>query len=175
MENFKIMVALRDPESIESLMELACQLAKGREKELTALHVVEIGPGLPLKVDEEILDQPGKQILSLAQCIASETFSKEIFTQLIRARHPREAIVGQAKDKGVDLLIIGYHQRHGYGLGEMFLGSTVKYVAEHAPCRVIVQVSPVVARAKDAAIVSASSRREKNSLDHKEQGSMSPI
>ena len=175
MENLKIMVALRDPESIESLMELACHMAKGTEKELTALHVVEIGPGLPLNVDEEILDQLGKQILSLAQCLASETFSKEIFTQLVRARHPREAIVGQAKDQGVDLLIIGYHQRHGYGLGEMFLGSTVKYVAEHAPCRVIVQVSPVNTRAREAAIVSASSGRNKNSLIHKEHGSTSPI
>jgi len=175
MENLKIMVALRDAESVESLMELACQMAKGAEKELTALHVVEIGPGLPLNVDGEILDRPGKQILSSAQCLASETFSKEIFTQLVRARHPREAIVGQAKDQGVDLLIIGYHQRHGYGLGEMFLGSTVKYVAEHAPCRVIVQVSPVNARAKDTTIVSTSSGRDKNNLDQKEHGSMSPI
>src|SRR4029077_6807787 len=96
MQNLKIMVALRDPESIEGLMELACCMAKGREKELTALHVGEIGPGLPLDVDEEILDQPGKRILSLAQCMASETFSKDIFTQLVRARHPREAIVAEA-------------------------------------------------------------------------------
>jgi len=175
MEMLKIMVALRDPESIESLMELACCMAKGREKELTALHVVEMGPGLPLNADDEILDQPGKKILSLARCIASETFSKDIFTQVVRARHPREAIVEEAKDQGVDLLIIGYHQRHGYGLGEMFLGSTVKYVAEHAPCRVIVQVPPVRARAKDAAIVSASSGRDKISLNHKELGSMNTI
>jgi nucleotide-binding universal stress UspA family protein len=175
MENLKVMVALRDPESIESLMELACCMAKEREKELTALHVVEIGPGLPLNSNEETLDQPGKQILSLAQCLASETFSKEIFTQLVRARHPREAIVDQAKDQGIDLLIIGYHRRHGYGLGEMFLGSTVKYVAENAPCRVIVQVSPVHARARDAAIVSASYGRDKDSLNHKELGSMSQI
>ena len=175
MENLKIMVALRDPESIESLMELACCMAKGREKELTALHVVEIGPGLPLDVDEEILDQPGKRILSLAQSVASETFSKDIFTQLVQARHPREAIIEEAKNQGIDLLIIGYHQRHGYGLGEMFLGSTVKYVAEHAPCRVIVLVPPVYSRAKDAAIVSASFGRDKKSLNHKELGSMSPI
>ena len=165
METRKIMVALRDPESIETLMELACQMAEGRDKELTAVHVVEIAPGLPLDADEEILDRPGKQILSLARCVASEKFSQEISTQLVRARHSREAIVGQAQDQGVDLLIIGYHQKHGYGLGEMFLGSTVKYVAEHAPCRVIVQVPPVNVRAREAAMVPGVARERQEQLE----------
>jgi|SRR5271169_2012960 len=145
----KVMVALRDPDSLGTLMELACRLAGGRDAELTALHVVEIGAGLPLNIESEILDRPGKQIISVARHLASGIFAKEVFVQQLRGRNAGETIVRQAHDQAIDLLVLGYHHKHG--LSEILLGSTVRYVAEHAPCRVIVQVQPAEARAKVAA------------------------
>jgi nucleotide-binding universal stress UspA family protein len=146
----KVMVALRDPDSLGTLMELACRLAGGRDAELTALHVVEIASGLPLDIESEILDRPGKQIVSVARDMASGIFAKEVFIEQVRGRNAGETIVRQAHDQAIDLLILGYHHKHG--LSEILLGSTVRYVAEHAPCRVIVQVQPAEVRAKVAAV-----------------------
>jgi nucleotide-binding universal stress UspA family protein len=138
MEEPKVMVALRDVETAGSLTKLGCQMANLMGTGLMAVHVVEVAAGLPLDAEDEILDRPGKQVLSLAQQIASNNFSMHITTQLLRARHAGEAIVGEAAEKNMELLVVGYHQNHG--LAETLLGSTVQYVSHHAPCKVLVQI-----------------------------------
>jgi nucleotide-binding universal stress UspA family protein len=138
MSRPRVIVALRDSESVEGLVKLACQITTGMDAELLALHVVEVTPGLPLDADAEVLDEPGKQIPARARQVASEGCARQMTTQLVRARHAGEAIVGEAKDRNAELLVMGYHGRHG--LGEILLGSTVQYVSHHAPCRVIVKI-----------------------------------
>jgi nucleotide-binding universal stress UspA family protein len=135
-------VAVRDPESVESLVRLACETAAGTGGKVTALHVVEIGPGLPLDADG-ILDDAGKEILDRAQR-AAETFGLAISKLLIRAREAGPAIVAEAEERGAELLVMGYHGSHG--LSEFLMGSTVKYVARHAQCRTIIQVVPPLIR-----------------------------
>jgi nucleotide-binding universal stress UspA family protein len=129
----KVMVALRDAEHVESLVKLACQLAAGNG--VIALHVVEVGMGVPLDANGEILDQPGSAILSRAQRVAS---GRQVFTRLARAREAGEAIVAAAKEEAADLLVLGYRRPHR--AGEILRGSTVRYVARHAPCNVIVEI-----------------------------------
>lgn len=136
----KVMVALRDEESVESLVTLACEVADGMDAELTALHVVEIPIVTPLEADDASLDRPGKQILARAERIALASFGRKLSHRLLRARRAGEAIVGELKESGIDTLVMGYHRPHT--LGEILLGSTVQYVVRHAPCRVIVQIPP---------------------------------
>lgn len=138
MEEPKVMVALRDAETAESLTKLGCQMASLMGTNLTALHVIEIAAGLPLDAEDDILERPGRQVLSLAQQAASNKFSMRISTELLKARHPGEAIVAEAEEKGIELLIIGYH--HNHRLAGKLLGSTVQYVSHHAPCKVLVQI-----------------------------------
>jgi len=144
MGKLTVIVALHDADSVDGLVKLACQISIGSDAELLALHVVEVTPGLPLDADAEVLDEPGKQILSRAREVASEACSRRMAVQLVRARHAGEAIVGEARDRRAELLVMGYHGRHG--LGEILLGSTVHYVSHRAPCRVIVQIPPLQAR-----------------------------
>ena len=67
MENLKVMVAVRDEESIDSLMKLACQMSGASGADLIALHVLEIAPALPLEAHSDFLEKPAQHILSLAR------------------------------------------------------------------------------------------------------------
>lgn len=134
----KVIVALRDEESVESLVTLACQLSQGMDAELIALHVVEVPLATPLDADE-ILNHPGKEILESAKKVG-ERFSRSITTQLLRAREAGEAIAGEAHDQGAELLVMGHHKPRPHPLGDLLLGSAVQYVARHAPCRVVIQI-----------------------------------
>jgi len=134
----KVMVALRDADSAESLVALACQVSGGMDAELIALHVVELPMATPIEADDEVLEQPGREILARAQRFASQRFAKELSTRLLRAHQVGEVIVGESQEHDVELLVMGYHQPHT--LGEILLGTTAQYVVRHAPCRVIVQI-----------------------------------
>jgi hypothetical protein len=83
-------VALCNTGHVNGLVKLACEMANGMGTDLVALHVVEVAPGLPLDADSEVLEGPGKQ--ALARRVASENFSKEISTRLVRARQAGQAI-----------------------------------------------------------------------------------
>jgi nucleotide-binding universal stress UspA family protein len=135
----QVMVAIASADSVESLTTLACQLADGMDAEVSALHVVEVPLLTPLDADEDALDHPGKELLAQAKCVA-ERFSRHLSTELVRAREVGETIVGEAKDQRVELLVLGHQQPRAHHLSEPLLGGTVRYVAHHAPCRVIVQI-----------------------------------
>jgi nucleotide-binding universal stress UspA family protein len=137
----KLMVALRERESVKSLMTLAIHLSKSMNAEIIALHVVEVPAATPLEAEEEILDRPGKEILAAAKQVAKR-FSTKLSTELLRAREAGEAIVGEARDQGVELLIVGHRGSHASALSELLLGSTAQYVAHHPPCRVLIQIPP---------------------------------
>lgn len=150
MEKPKVMVALRDTETAGSLTKLACQMASLAGTDVIALHVIEVPPGLPIDVMEPVFERPGQQVLSLARQIAFNNFSMRISTKLLKARKAGEAIVAEAIEEGIDLLVIGYH--HNHGLAEALLGSTVQHVTHHAPCRVLVQVPPPKSKAKPVVV-----------------------
>jgi APA family basic amino acid/polyamine antiporter len=137
----KVMVALRDRESVESLMALACQVASGMGADLMALHVVEVPMATPIEADDEILDRAGKEILLHAQKCVEGKFAGSFDTRLLRARQAGEAIVGEAQERGIECLVMG-HRRLSV-LGEILLGSSVQYVARHAPFRIVVEIPPV--------------------------------
>ena len=135
----KVMVAVRDTASVESLVTLACQLCQGMDADLAALHVVEVPLATPLEALDETIDHAGKEVLAQAKRVA-EKLSRPFSTELLRAREAGEAIVGVAKEQGVELLVMGHHKPHTHPISEALLGGIVRYVAHHAPCRVIVQI-----------------------------------
>ncbi|HET7100168.1 MAG TPA: universal stress protein [Terriglobia bacterium] len=150
MEKPKVMVALRDTETTGSLTKLACQMASLAGTTVIALHVVEVPPALPIDVTDPVFERPGQQVLSLARQIASNNFSMHISTRLLKARNAGEAIVGEAAEEEIDLLVIGYH--HNHCLAETLLGSTVQHVTHHAPCRVLVLVPPPRSKAEPVVV-----------------------
>jgi nucleotide-binding universal stress UspA family protein len=132
----KVLVALRDGVSVESLVTLACQFSQNMDADLVALHVVVVPLVTPLDAEDETIDQAGRELLAQAKR-AAQKFPQLLSTVLLRAREVGEAIVGVAKEQGADLLVMGHHKPHPHPLAE---GGVVRYVAHHAPCRVIVQI-----------------------------------
>lgn len=138
MSNAKVMVAIRDRASVEDLVSLACQLANGMGAELIAFHVVQIPLATPLEARDGFIDQQGKEILQEASRIAGGKVFGGYSTQLVRARDAGEAIIAEAREQAVDLLVLGHRNQHE--LNELLLGSTMRRAAHHAPCKVIVQI-----------------------------------
>lgn len=134
----KVMVPLRDRASAGDLTNLACELASQMGGELIALHVVEIPLATPLEAKDDGIDKEGKEILARAARTATRKVQGGFSTELVRARNAGEAIIAEAKERAVDLLVLGHRRRHE--LNEFLLGSTMRHVAHHAPCRVIVQI-----------------------------------
>lgn len=132
-----VIVALRDKQSLESLLDLACRMANTMNASILAVHVVEVPVTLDLSAESDELDSAGKAVLDEAQRQAHKSFGL-ISTELIRARHIGKAIVDEAKQHRSDLLVVGYC--HKSPISEVLLGSTAQYVMRHAPCRVIVEV-----------------------------------
>ncbi|MGI0085547.1 MAG: universal stress protein [Nitrososphaerales archaeon] len=138
MSKVKVMVALRDKTSTEELTSLACQLAAGMGGELIALHVIQIPLATSLEAKDEVIDQEEKEILAEATRIATGKVSGGFSTDLVRARNTGDAIIAEAREQGVDLLVLGHRRQHE--LSEFLFGSTMRHVAHHAPCKVIVQI-----------------------------------
>lgn len=142
IEASRILVALKDPDQVEELTALACMLAQaGKGKEIHALHVIQIPRSLPLETELTAEIDAGEAMLARAQAVAEERFDLEIRTELLQAREAAPAILEEAKEKGVDLIILGYNQRWRFG-DRLLKATTLEYVVRHASCRVLLSVSP---------------------------------
>jgi len=135
MEFHKILVPVIGTESDEGAIELANRLlAKKNGGEIYAVHVISIERALPL--DAEIESEIGKaeDILTHIENIAEER-GYNIETDLLQAREVAPAIIDEAIEREVDLILIGVTYKRRFG--EFSLGDVVPYVLKNAPCRVI--------------------------------------
>jgi nucleotide-binding universal stress UspA family protein len=138
----RILVALKDPEQVEELISLACMLAlAGKGKEIYALHVIQIPRALPLEAELIEETDAGEAMLARAETVAEERFQLQITTDLLQAREAGPAILEESKQRGIDLIILGYNRRRRFG-ERLIRATTLEYVVRHAPCQVLLSVSP---------------------------------
>jgi nucleotide-binding universal stress UspA family protein len=60
--------------------------------------------------------------------------SCNVETELLQAREVGPALVEEAVERGIDLIIIGTNYKTPFG--EFSLGDTAPYILKNAPCRV---------------------------------------
>ena len=136
----KILVPVVGSQADDEAIKLACTLAKrvkDKEKEngkIWAVSVVAIKRALPLdaEIDSEI--KKAEDLLNHVQSIAEEE-EFEIETDVLQAREVGPAIVDEAVERGVHLILMGITYKKQFG--QFSLGNVVPYVLENAPCRVI--------------------------------------
>ncbi len=126
-------------EGCESIGARATDIAQRHGARLSAAHIVayvapfEIGGELMLPPYPEIEQLLVKQATQrLAKFAAQFGVTEE--AQYVLVGSPRGDIVRIAKEKNVDLIVVGRHRRHGLGL---LLGSTANGVIHGATCDVL--------------------------------------
>jgi nucleotide-binding universal stress UspA family protein len=134
----KILVPVVGSKVDGEAMKLACLLAKKeKDKEkgnIWAVSVVAIKRSLPLdaEIDSEI--RRAEDILDQVQSIAEEEEIK-IETDVLQAREVGPALVDEAVERGVDLIVMGIIYKRQFG--QFSLGDVVPYVLKNSPCPVI--------------------------------------
>ncbi len=134
MEFKKILVPVAGTEADEEAMKLACRLAKKDKGKIWAVYVVAVKRALPLdaEIDSEI--QKAEDILDHIERVA-EKEDYEVETDVLQAREVGPAIVDEAVERGVDLILMGVKYKRRFG--QFSLGNVVPYVLKNAPCPVI--------------------------------------
>jgi len=154
-----ILVPVFGEELDDDIVGTAGRLAtsEGEEEEggavLEALYVFEIPMSLPIdaRVPEERVKE-AKRVLARAKEVGEEYAGVEVATAMVRGRSVGQAIVSEARRRGVEAIVLGAEEpsrlRGGAILGgrgrmrDKFVGETTRYVIEKAPCKVILTAPP---------------------------------
>jgi nucleotide-binding universal stress UspA family protein len=130
----KILVPVSGTDADAETIKLACRLAKKDKGKVWAVSVVTIKRALPLdaEIDSEI--KKAEEILDKVEDAAAEE-DYEVETDVLQAREVGPAVVDEAVERGMSLILMGisYKQR----FGQFSLGDAVPYVLKNSPCPVI--------------------------------------
>ena len=140
MELKRILVAASGNGADEESVKLACNLAKKSKAEVYVVYVIEVKRSLPLDAVIESEIQKAEEVLTRAEDIAAER-DYEVETDLIQAREAGSAIVDEAMERDVDLILMGLTYKTRFGVFD--LGSAIPHVLKEAPCRVLLCRDPV--------------------------------
>jgi nucleotide-binding universal stress UspA family protein len=136
----RILVAVSGKDADVEAVKLACNLAKKPKAKVYVVYVVEVKRSLPLDAVIESEIAKAEKILARAEEIASDK-DYEVETALIQGRDAGPAIVDEAMEREVDLILIGFTYKKRFGVFN--LGRVIPYVLEEAPCRVLLCREPV--------------------------------
>jgi APA family basic amino acid/polyamine antiporter len=118
-----------------------------------ALYVFEIPMSLPIdaRVPDERVKE-AKRVLARAKEVGEEYEGVEVATAMVRGRTVGQAIVAEARRRGVEAIVLAAEEptrvRSGAILGgrgrsrDRFVGETTRYVIEKAPCKVFLTAPP---------------------------------
>jgi len=134
MEFHKILVPVTGTQVDDETMRLACRLAKKDKAKVWIVCVITIKRSLPLEAEIESEIRKAESILDHAESIAGEE-DYEVAADVLQAREAGPAIVDEAVERGVDLILMGLPYKRRFG--QFSLGTVVPYVLTNAPCRII--------------------------------------
>ena len=139
MEFYQILVPVIGTEADEEAIKLACRLAKKNKSRICAVYVITIKRTLPLDAEMESEIKKAEGILDRIEESAEEE-GCEIDTDILQAREDGLAIVDEAVERKVDLIVMGVTYQRRFG--QFSLGNVVPYVRKNATCRVILYHQP---------------------------------
>jgi nucleotide-binding universal stress UspA family protein len=130
----KILVPVVGTEVDDESMRLACRLSKKEKGKVWAVYVVAIKRALPLDAEVTSESQRAENVLDSVETIGEEE-DCEVETDVLHAREIGPAIIDEAVERGVDLILMGIKYKRSFG--QFSLGNVVPYVLKNSPCPVI--------------------------------------
>ena len=130
----RILVAVSGKDADMEAVRLACDLARKSKAKVYVVYVIEVKRSLPLDAVIEPEVEKAEKVLAGAEDIASDR-DYEVETDLIQAREAGPAVVDEAMERDVDLILMGLPYKKRFG--SFSLGRAIPYVLEEAPCRVM--------------------------------------
>jgi nucleotide-binding universal stress UspA family protein len=129
-----ILVPILEHYYSERAVELASRLGGTQKAEILLGYVIEVPRTLPLGVPLPDTERAAREALDQAKTIV-KMHNLEVSTEIIRARQAGEGIARVARDRGVDLIVMGISP--GERLTEGSAARCAESLFRHAPCEVI--------------------------------------
>jgi len=140
MKNYRhILLAIDYSEHRHTVAAKAKTLVRLFEAKLSIVHVLDnipmpdtnYGTVIPLDTDSgyDLLETEKTKLRQLSKQLAIEPANQWLIWGV-----PKQEICQLAQQQGIDLIVVGSHERHGLAL---LLGSTVDGVLHHSPCDVL--------------------------------------
>ncbi len=140
MDFKRVLVSVNGSKVDDETIRLACSVVRKAKGKIYAIYVIEVKRTFPLDTEIEPEIRKGEQALDRAERIA-EGENCEIETELLQAREVGPAVVDEAVERGVELIITGMSYIRRFG--EFSIGETIPYLLKNAPCWVIVYREPI--------------------------------
>jgi nucleotide-binding universal stress UspA family protein len=139
MQVRRILVALAGTPVDEDLLQYAAVLAKAYRAKVLGVHVIEVrwDQSLDTVLEREL--ERGETLLDEAAKLARRA-GLSLDTELLQAREAAAAIVNMARERQVELIMVGMGYRKR--LGKVYVGQTVQDVYVTAPCAVLAYRQP---------------------------------
>lgn len=128
-----VLVPISESAASLEAVGIACNLAKRKKGRVYVVHVIEVARALPLNAEMDNEARQGEKLLRRAE-EAARAADYQVMGELLQAREAGLAIVDEARDRGVQAVILGVAYKRL--IGAFQVGRTVDYVLKNAPCQV---------------------------------------
>ncbi len=135
MEFNKILIPVGGQGVCGSTIEVACTIARKSITTIYVVYVIQLKRGLSLDAEVDYEIRKAEEVLGQAKDMAVKE-KYEIETGIIQAREAGPAIVEEAADREVDLILMGMEYEKPFGI--FSLGDAASYVLRKAPCPVLI-------------------------------------
>ncbi len=131
---------LNSSEATDRIVALATQMVRQRNGHTDVLAVIEVPFTLPLNAQVEHDEKLALEVLDRAQSVAEQCGIRNgtsVSKRILKARHAGTAIVREAEELAVDLILIANTPVRVRGNMQQ-VNPVVEYVMKNAPCEVLV-------------------------------------
>jgi len=139
MEIEKILIAARGNGVDQIAVEVACKIGKKSKAKIFIVYVIEVNRTLPVDAIIKSDIEKAEKVLADAEEYALDN-DFDVETEIIQARDVGPAIIDVARQRSIDLIVMGMTYKKRFG--SFTMGNAIPHVLEEAPCRVIICREP---------------------------------